>query len=61
MKAYSSEKNRIPLPDHCKLQVGDDVAIYHHNSVVADGIVYKKTNDKLKVSLRNTDDEAMDL
>lgn len=52
-KSYHSEKNPVTIPDHCKLQVGDDVAIYYNNSVIAEGIVYKRTNEKIKVAVNS--------
>lgn len=53
-KSYHSDKNRILIPEHCKLQVGDDVAIYSGDTMIADGIIYRRTAEKIKVSV-NTD------
>lgn len=30
-----SEKNKVEIPAHCKLQAGDDVAIYSGDSMIA--------------------------
>lgn len=55
-KAYHSEKNKVPIPEHCKLQVGDDVAVYSGNNIVAEGIIYKRGPEKIKISI-NSDPE----
>ena len=34
-KYHFSEKNRVALPEHCKLGVGDDVAIFNGNTMIA--------------------------
>ena len=52
IKAYHSEKNPIVIPEDCKLQVGDDVAIMKNNSVLTSGVVYKRTGPKIKISIR---------
>ena len=52
IKQYHSEKNPINIPEHCKLQVGDDVAIMKNNSMIASGVVYKRIGPKIKLSIR---------
>jgi hypothetical protein len=52
IKQYHSEKNPILIPEHCKLQVGDDVAIMKNNSMIASGVVYKRIGPKIKLSIR---------
>ncbi len=51
-KAYHSEKNPLILPEHCKIQNGDDVAVFRNNSIIADGVVSKRTGPKLQISIR---------
>lgn len=34
------------------MQVGDDVAIYRNNSIIASGVIYKRVGPKLKISIR---------
>ena len=52
VKAYHSEKNPIMLPEECKIQVGDDVAILKNSTIIASGIVYKRAGPKIKISIR---------
>ena len=52
IKAYHSEKNPILLPEECKVQVGDDVAILKNNTIIGSGIVYKRVGPKIKISIR---------
>lgn len=35
------------------MQVGDDVALFKNNAMIAQGIIYKRVGPKLKVSIRN--------
>lgn len=42
-KAYYSEKNRLQIPEHCKLGVGDDVAIYSGDTMIASGVIYRRS------------------
>ena len=51
-KTYHSEKNPMLIPEECKLQVGDDVALYRNNSMVADGVVSKRQGAKLQITTR---------
>jgi len=48
------------LPEECKIGVGDDVALFKNNAVVADGIVSKRVGPKLQVSIRNDIDDDND-
>lgn len=50
-KAYYSEKNKIQIPDYCKLDTGDNVAVYHDNTFLFDGTISKRTHEKIKVSI----------
>jgi superfamily I DNA and/or RNA helicase len=49
------------LPEHCKIQVGDDVALFRNNTIVVDGVVSKKVGPKLYVSIRKEIDDDNDL
>jgi hypothetical protein len=51
-KAYHSEKNPQILPEECKIQVGDDVALYRNNSILTDGVVSKRQGPKLQITTR---------
>ena len=51
-KTYHSEKNPQLIPDECKVQVGDDVALFKNNTIVTDGVVYKRAGPKIQVSIR---------
>ena len=55
-KYHYSEKNKVTLPEHCKLGVGDDVAILNGKNIIAEGVVYRRTPEKIRVSL-NVDPE----
>lgn len=50
-KYHFSDKNRVSLPEHCKLGVGDDVAIFNGKTLIAEGVVYRRTPEKIRVSL----------
>jgi hypothetical protein len=52
-KTYHSEKNPQILPEECKVQVGDDVALFKNNTIVVDGVVSKRVGPKLQISIRN--------
>lgn len=60
-KAYHSEKNPQLLPEDCKIQVGDDVALYKNNSIIADGVVSKRMGPKLQISTRKELEDDQDL
>ena len=51
-KANHSEKNPQILPEHCKLQVGDNVAIFRGNSMISEGVVSKRIGPKLQITTR---------
>jgi ATP-dependent RNA/DNA helicase IGHMBP2 len=59
-KSYHSEKNPLLLPEHCKIQVGDDVALFKNNAMVVDGVVSKRTGSKLQVTIRKEIDDDND-
>lgn len=59
-KAYYSEKNRLQIPEHCKLQVGDDVAIYSGDTMIAEGIIYRRSAEKLKITINVDPEENQD-
>lgn len=59
-KSYHSDKNPVKLPDHCKLQVGDDVVIYHGHNNIAEGVVYKRTSEKIKIAINQDSEENQD-
>ncbi len=50
-KAYYSDKASPSLPAQCKLSIGDDVALYKNNKMIQEGVVYKRHQGKLKVSI----------
>lgn len=60
-KTYHSDKNPLPLPEHCKIQVGDDVALFKNNTIMTDGVVSKRVGPKLQISLRKEGDDDNDL
>lgn len=60
-KSYHSEKNPLLLPEHCKIQVGDDVALFKNNNIVVDGVVSKRAGPKLQVTIRKEIDDDNDL
>ena len=60
-KTYHSEKNPQVLPEECKIQVGDDVAVYKNNSMVADGVVSKRQGPKLQITTRKELEDENDL
>lgn len=60
-KTYHSEKNPQLLPEHCKIQVGDDVALFKNNAIVVDGVVSKRAGPKLQVTIRKEIDDDNDL
>jgi ATP-dependent RNA/DNA helicase IGHMBP2 len=60
-KAYYSEKNPQNLPEECKMQIGDDVALYKNNNIIAEGVIYKRNGGKLKISSRTEIDDEQDL
>ncbi len=43
------------------MQVGDDVALYKNNNIIAEGVIYKRNGGKLKISSRTEIDEEQDL
>jgi hypothetical protein len=60
-KTYHSEKNPILIPEDCKIQVGDDVTLYRNNSIIAEGVVYKRQGHKIKITIRQELDDDNDL
>jgi hypothetical protein len=60
-KTYHSEKNPQLLPEHCKIQVGDDVALFRNNAIVVDGVVSKRAGHKLQVTIRKEIEDDNDL
>jgi len=60
-KTYHSDKNPQNISEECKVKVGDDVALFKNNTIVADGVVYKRVGPKLQVSIRNDIDDDNDL
>lgn len=60
-KTYHSDKNPLLLPEHCKIQVGDDVALFKNNTIMTDGVVSKRVGPKLQISLRKEGEDDNDL
>jgi len=50
-KTYHSEKNPIIIGESCKIQVGDDVALFKNNTAIVNGVVSKKVGPKLKITI----------
>ena len=48
------------MAENCKIQNGDDVGVYFNNKMICEGVVYKKTPEKIKISIRE-DDEVFNL
>ena len=40
------------MAENCKIQNGDDVGVYFNNKMICEGVVYKKTPEKIKISIR---------
>ena len=49
------------LPEHCKISVGDDVALFKNNVIVTDGVVSKRIGPKIQVSIRKDIEDDNDL
>lgn len=60
VKSYHSDKNRIPIPEVCKLSNGDDVAIYSGDKMVAEGIIYRRSTDKIKITIKIDPEDNQD-
>ena len=57
-KYHNSDKNKVHLPEHCKLGVGDDVAIFNGNNIIAEGVIYRRTPEKIRLSLNLGPEDA---
>ena len=50
-KTYHSEKNPLVIAETCKIQVGDDVALFKNNTAIVNGVVSKRVGPKLKITI----------